>query len=122
MNQNTIEYPAKSLMRISIPAFLLISIGFSVCCVASCSPKPKITQNVLYEYDIEAEHFLAPSPGDLLAAINKKAKDGWRLIFIDRHVDRMNGSVGDTRRSETMAISLETQGSALYFFERAVNK
>lgn len=62
---------------------------------------------------------LAFHPSQLTMALNMKAKEGWRLIHIDRLMTRTAGSINWASSEVTKGIELNSETEAHFFFERA---
>jgi hypothetical protein len=62
---------------------------------------------------------LAFQPSQVTMALNMKAKEGWRLIHIDRRITRTAGSINWGSSESTKGIELNSGTEAHFFFERA---
>lgn len=62
---------------------------------------------------------LAFPPSQLTMALNMKAKEGWRLIHIDRRLTRTAGTINWGSSENTKGIELNSGTEANFLFERA---
>ena len=105
-------------MYFCIKRILLGFLGLLLFLMTSCTREPATLPQQTYEYDIVEEYILAPANTSIVDAINKKAKDGWRLIQIDRRISDINGTSADSMRDGAKAISFYCKDHAAYVFER----